>query len=141
LRPQAPEEALLRLLDDLHLGVLLIDPQLVEGRFLGLLDSSSGRLDPFHCDLLPLLLLTGPGVRLGCRRRPAGCGLLVLRPGPGAGRGALAPGFAGRGPALSGALFLRFAGAGLAIYRLPRSTTAAVLLRVTGFLHGLLGLP
>src|SRR4029078_1046995 len=47
----------------LELSVALIDSELIEGGLLGILDRSTGRLDPFHGLLPPLLLARG--------RRPA----------------------------------------------------------------------
>jgi hypothetical protein len=46
--PETPEQAALGLLEDVELGVLLVDTQLIEGGILCLLDGATGGLDPFH---------------------------------------------------------------------------------------------
>jgi hypothetical protein len=48
LRPQPPEQPGTGLGDDLELGLALVDAQLIEGCVLGLFDSPTGYLDPFH---------------------------------------------------------------------------------------------
>src|SRR2546421_605457 len=48
LAPQPPEQAHLRLFDDLELSVVLVDAQLVEGGLFRLVDGLPRRFDPFH---------------------------------------------------------------------------------------------
>jgi hypothetical protein len=57
LGTQPSEQPLLRLLDDVDLGVLFVDTQLVECRLDGFGHGPTTGHDPFHSVLLPLLLL------------------------------------------------------------------------------------
>jgi hypothetical protein len=51
---EATEQAELRLLEDLELGVAIVHAQLVERSLLGLLDRASGGLYPLHGSYRPL---------------------------------------------------------------------------------------
>src|SRR5581483_6954110 len=63
LAPLAAEQPDFRLLEDLELGVVFIDPELIERGVLGLLDRPARRDDPFHRRYCP-----------GLGRRPLGAG-------------------------------------------------------------------
>src|SRR5207302_7842671 len=81
LGPQASEQPGARLLEDLELGVGLVDPELVEGRVLGLLDGAPRHLHPLHRSPAPTPLFRPPA-RLGLRSRPLAATPLARAPGP-----------------------------------------------------------
>lgn len=78
LATELSEEAGTRFLKDLDLGVLLVDPQLIEGQLASLLDRLGGNVDPLHAQepLLPLLAFPAGG-RAAARRGDPAAGLLT----------------------------------------------------------------
>src|SRR5581483_5338391 len=73
LTTQAAEQTDSRLFQDLDLGIVLVDAELIERGLLGFVDGLARRLDPFH-RLLPLLLLASSGRPCLWWRRPASAG-------------------------------------------------------------------